>query len=472
MKILISILVLLISISCTKEVESYVDIRAKRPTPLVSEPKTPPSGIKKPSYLIPEVKSEKNFSNMIYIDPDYKGTGSNGTIDKPYVSINRYKDAVPPNTAFLIKRGTTHEKIGRLVGGSHSPYTKMVFKNNFIGAYGTGERPVVEGFWVMAGTDDLTIRDLHIYAESQGNWGHDAIVYLHDSRNWPQTSPAGKCDNVTIAYCIIEGKFNNSNYYEPSPLPIFGLKVAGENFTLYNNIIKTVWIDGVDAASGSNHKYVKNWIYDLNHQDYRAEKEGWPTSSSSDPWAYNIHGQESKGGWGDGFQSIAAINGFYFAGNIIDRSDTKWKFCWITNAGWDSHSRNLIMEYNTFIAPQTGAGGAAIYFNAPQKSIFRYNLIDGTDCGTQSGVCGITSRGGAGNMQDHFQQVEPYGIRQNHIIRGQPGSDITGSNQKAEEYAPQCNLIFETYHDYLKYLEKNVPVGSDINTANFWEGYE
>ena len=74
-------------------------------------------------------------------------------------------------------------------------------------------------------------------------------------------------------------------------------------------------------------------------------------------------------------------------------------------------------------------------------------------------------------MKDHFNQEEPYGIEENHFIRHLPEADITGSQQDAEEYAPECNQIFETFHDYEKFLETSDALGSDINTDNFWEGY-
>jgi hypothetical protein len=322
MKNFLYLLAILIMFSgCTKDIESYLDPRSRKPVventddlsdsddtsdpddtsepgnPSDPDDDKPPIIIAPPPYKVPNVKTSNDFQHKIYIDPDYKGTDSDGSIQRPYRTINHFRNGVPANTAFLVKRGTTHEKVGRQFGGNHTRYTSMIYKNNFIGPYGTGPRPVIEGFWIMGGSDGLTIRDIHIYAESQWSPGQDAIVYMHNSAYSPTATPAARCNNVTIAYCILEGKLNKSNYINPTPYPQMGIKFESNNFTLYHSVIKNIWTDGVYASGGFNHKCVRNWIYDVNHMAQRAIDENWPNSSSPDPASNDI------GGGGDSWQA-------------------------------------------------------------------------------------------------------------------------------------------------------------------------
>ncbi|MGF1585655.1 MAG: hypothetical protein ACFCUM_10060, partial [Bacteroidales bacterium] len=143
---------------CTKDVDNYLEIRPLRPELPSASPDAPTPKLKTPPYKIPEVKTESAFKYKIYFDPDYRGNDSNGTKDKPYTDFNKqYSKGIPSNTAFLFKRGTSHPKIGRQVKEGNSFYSNMLYNNNLIGAYGEGPRPVIEGFFIMAGSHHLTI---------------------------------------------------------------------------------------------------------------------------------------------------------------------------------------------------------------------------------------------------------------------------------------------------------------------------
>jgi hypothetical protein len=362
-----------------------------------------------PPYSLPQIKSHNDFSRTIYIDPDYNGNDSDGSMARPYKSINdNFRNGIPANTAFLIKRGTSlNEKIGRLNRSPHSVYEKMVYNNNLIGAYGQGEKPVVAGFYIAGGANGLTIRDLHIYSESQWPDGWDGVIYVHRQ---PSST------DITIAYNKIQGKHNPSNYSGPQPYPMKGIKFDASRVTIYRNIITDIWSDGI-YVTGRDVTVVRNWVYNINRMEERALAENWPNPGSTDPRSDN------PGGTGDCFQSEGSSDNFYIAGNIFDKSNSRWKFCIVFNAPWGSSNQNLVIEYNTLYSPKSGLGGSAIYNQVPRGSIQRYNLIDGSNKGTQTGTRWLAGPGsGDCRIDNHLKQSYPAGIHYNHVIRRDPGN--------------------------------------------------
>ncbi len=469
MKTILYLVTMLLTFSgCNKVDVGYFDLDPVHGEHIKEPERNEPASPGSPVYKIPEVKNENDFTNKIHIDPTYSGGGSNGSIEKPFTSINdNFSKGIPSNTAFLIRRGTElNEKIGRLANGTR--LTDMIYKNNFIGAYGSGEMPVVGGMWIAAGTNGLTIRDIHFLAQSQQSTGHDAVIYMHNSRYFPTSSPADLCRNVTIAYCIIEGKHNPSYYYDPTPYPLKGIKFDCDNFVLYHTEIRNIWSDGVYAGGGNGHSAVRNWIHKINLMDQRAKAENWPNPSSPDPRSDDSKSTAwGKGGTGDCWQSGGAGNNYYFAGNIFDRSNSTWKFGLIMNNGLNSNNRGVIIEWNTFLAPLSGAGGGAHYYNMPPDNICRYNLYDASRPNSQSYVW---IAGGLSVIKYHLTQAPPFGIRNNHVIKNKPGDRITWgtSNTDTDHYVHESNKIFNGLEEYKIFLQTNDPVGSDIDTENFW----
>jgi hypothetical protein len=410
-----------------------------------------------PPYTLPQIKTQHDFSRTVYIDPSYKGGNSDGSMERPFTSINsNFSNGVPANTAFLIKRGTTlNEKVGRLNRSPHTVYEKMVYNNNLIGAYGQGDMPVVAGFYIAGGANGLTIRDLHIYAESQWPEGWDGVVYVHRQ---PSSS------NITIAYCNIQGKHNSSNYYAPQPYPMKGIKFDANRVTIYNNIITDIWSDGI-YATGRDVTVVRNWVHNINRMDARAIAENWPNPGSKDPRSYN------PGGTGDCFQSEGSSHNFYIAGNIFDKSNSRWKFCIVFNAPWGSSNQNLVIEYNTLYSPKAGLGGSAIYFQVPRGSILRNNLVDGSNKGTQAGVRWLAGPGsGDCRIENHLKQSHPAGIYNNYVIRRDPSNPGQAETwPESDKFVCRSNTFFDSYNDYMRFIQNNPSVGSDIDTSNFWE---
>jgi hypothetical protein len=457
------ILILSCFTGCTKEAENYLDIRAKRPSPLISAPK-PVSDSKKSSYQIPEIQTAGDFANKIHIDPDYKGGSSDGSITRPYTSFNAvFSGKIPANTAFLIKRGTVlKEIIGRDGTGYHTVHTKMLYNNNFIGAYGEGARPVIMGLFIMRPSNGLTVRDLRM--ERQSKWGdHDAIIsfdYLSDG-------PGSQ--NVTIAYNQIRGLYNPngvktypfSNSSGPFAYPKHFIEGSCDNFILYHNEMWDCFRTGIvmmgyRAGHASNVKVVKNWVRKVYQM-----------------WHYNGMTKEidmnEEGG------NVATFYGkqpyLYVAGNYLDRSDTGYKAVISTGleeAGvpvWGSGlNQGQIFEFNTLI---TGvSNGSGFYINTPEKTYIRHNVIDRSNKGLQAGNRNF---GGNDSFPLHFEQPENY-IYDNHLIRFDASQELSwppGYCSLIEE----ANKGFKSYSEYEQYCKTNVIVGSDIDINNFWGNY-
>lgn len=412
-------------------------------------------------YSVPDIKEASGFTNKIYFDPDYTGSNSDGSLERPYTNMNeQFADAIPPNTAFLFKKGTTHEKIGRLTNGNR--LTRMVYNNNLIGAYGEGQNPIIQGIWVASNSDGLTIRDLNIQAESQaGADAWDIIINLYGGDG---TRPS----NITIAYNTLNGVYNPNGSWTshsgPRPYPHMGIRGGGEGITVYNNIISNVGDNGVyfDAHQGLH--IVRNYIYNINRMNWGRNQK------------HNVGG--------DCIQLAWSFCGTYIAGNYLDpgrdyfelhpNGNDFWKHSYIANAsptgGWDSPTKGTTTEYNTIISPPTNSwsSGPVIYYNPPKNSAFSNNLI----APTKDGNGRIAMAGEGYCVTDHLNQDEPYGIYDNHFIRH-------NSNQESSITFPtdngllidKHNLIFNSWDEYLEFIKANDPVGSDIDTDDFWHDY-
>ncbi len=463
-------------IGCSKEIEDYIyiftptEITDSEPdfsdsdnnSPDLEDGKGDPSESKGGfSYSVPDVKTASDFAIKIYFDPDYTGENSDGSIERPFTNMNvRFADAIPANTAFLFKRGTTHEKIGRLSNGSQ--LTRMIYNNNLIGAYGEGQNPVIEGIWVASNSDGLSIRDLNIQAESQaGADAWDIIINLYGG-------DGSRPSNVTIAFNTLNGVYNPNGSWTshsgPRPYPHMGIRGGGKGTVIYNNIISNVGDNGIYFDAHQGLQIVRNYIYNVNRMN----------------WGRGL--QHNVGG--DCIQIAWSFCGAYVAGNYLDpgrdyydlhpNGNDFWKHSYIANAsptgGWDSPTNGTITEYNTFISPPTNTFGMGpvVYYNPPKNSVFRNNFI-----APIKGINGRVALAGSNySVRDHLNQDEPHGIYDNIFIRH-------NSNQESSVTYPaddglvteRGNLIFSSWSEYLEFIKDNDPVGSDIDPDDFWSGY-
>ena len=357
-----------------------------------------------PPYQIPEIKSESDFSFIVYIDPTVNQSGD-GSISSPLKTLPA---TLQPNTAYLIKRGTTHPGINRLFGSV------------LLGAYGQGAMPVISGgLTVQNHSKNSTIRDLDITSDPGQNGGN-VVDFIHQN----------KSSDITLAYNKIRGSASNGKF------PKFGIHHAVDGLVLFNNEVFNIDNNGWWLTPHNNIRVVRNWFHNVN-------KGGENTTDNS----------------GDGIQAEYGMDGMYFAGNIIDKSNSMWKYALMLNG---TQTNNTI-EYNTFYAPKPGAGGAAIRWMAHQNGIFRKNLVRSIcNQGNQLVVPFDT-------WDSHANKGAPYGIRDNHILRENGNLATVATNGVSLD---NSNSVFTGLAQYQQFLAANPGIGlygSDITKENFWQ---
>ena len=348
-------------------------------------------------YSLPTIETEAAFSNVVYIDPS--GPNGNGSIETPYNTLIGL--TIQPDTAYLIKRGTILDERPLFI----------TWKNIYIGAYGVGAIPILNrGLVIWEGSADSTFADLHIRATG----GNDIIRFRTQS---PQPT------HITIAYCRIEGVDGGEGY------PWFGIQHSANHLVFFNNEISHSQNNGWWLTSSESVRIIRNWFH---HQ--------------------NMGGVDSITSTGDTIQAIYDLNNAYLAGNHLDKSHAMWKYTLMFNIPLGSTTTaNIVAEYNTFVTPQPGAGGAGVRWVAGRDSTFRKNVVNGLN--------GITP---FDTWPDNANQPAPYGIRDNHVL-------TAGTVSTNGVVLDPSNTIFGSIEAYQTYLDQNPGLyGSDIDTDDFW----
>jgi hypothetical protein len=345
-------------------------------------------------YKIPTIKKSGDYPKVYYIDPS-AATNGNGTKTSPFKAFS--SAVLQDNASYLIKAGTVLNEA--IVWAN---------KDNYVGSYGLGEKPVVSmGFDFGIGSFRVTIENLHIKECGKGS-------------NHVMEISKQQASHITVAYCKIEGVDCGKGY------PQRNINGGCPNLTLYHNEVSYCKEDGMFLSSFNNYTIVSNYMH---HN--------------------NMGGLNSKNSLGDGIQmEYDNYHNFYIANNYIDRSHTIWKFALIINS--EGNTANGVCEWNTFIGPRPGNGGAAVRWLGGEKNKFNKNLLY-----TVSGIASIASYDKSAN------QPAPYGVRDNHMVgAGTPyGVKLNESNyhfKDQAEYKAFC---------VAKKIEK---YGSDIDPKTFW----
>jgi hypothetical protein len=275
------------------------------------------------------IKSASDYSNIIYIDPGYRGV-STGSLTQPFKSWDdiTFRD----NTAYLQKRGT------KVTLSASRTLTNRIL----LGAYGEGDRPVIEGkdldsyyMFRFAGNDNI-IRDLQLVSAKGGRQYH----------------------GVSSVYAALE-------------------TVRSARNVIYNNVFIRASI-----VSWSTHLRI------LNNDVYYTSKDGIFLENSDFVEVGNnrvIRPNQSYHEWtGAGTCPEAVCTGdailmhyvtnWYVYNNFLLRDDTGNKFAFISNSGG-----NGLIECNTMVGPsQPGFGNAILYLGENQENItIRYNHLIG-----------------------------------------------------------------------------------------------
>lgn len=264
----------------------------------------PPFNIELPN----EIKHHDDYNSIVYINPDYTDGNSDGSKSRPYTSWSDI-GSFSPNTAYLQKGGTRDNNMSGF---------EVKADNVLIGAYGSGNRPVISGRIYIIG-DYVTLRDMEI------SGGGVEI-------NHPSPHPVG-----TVIY-------NNVIHGGP-------ILSAGNQFRILHNELYDVYRDGMFIQYARNFEIAYNHIHHVN--------TAWEDSHSQDVAS------------GDGIQ-LNQTNRWWVHHNIIDRSNSGNKFCLIATQNLSGvEVQKGLMEYNTLKGPlREGDGGASIFIGGAHDSIF------------------------------------------------------------------------------------------------------
>lgn len=237
------------------------------------------------------------FGQTKYIDPTNSGDPQqNGSIEHPYDSWS--KISWTDGTTYLQKRNTTANE-SQISIGAH---------NVTMGAYGSGSRPKIACTSSGGGAYAILI-------QQKRNFTID---------NFEITAPNAKS-------CIYAKWITGNNTTTVSNCHIhhtmFGLRVAGvDNFHILNTEISDIEFDGLYSEVLKGFEMGNCHIHHVNT-------------------AYFPGSTEYDAG-GDGIQLENGCDDFYIHDNIIDRSNSGWKFCIIIGSDGDDSG---IIENNTLI---------------------------------------------------------------------------------------------------------------------------
>jgi len=257
----------------------------------------------------------------VYIDPENTGNLTrDGSINLPYNSFSEVN--WKPNTVYALKRGTTIET-----------GTVLLFAEGVtLASYGAGMRPVIKSnstdhalSTAWEGGTDITIRDIEVYAPN----AISSIIIRTNSKN------------TNIINCKLHGS-------------TWGIRALNNinGLYIYNTEIFNIRDDGIFIRDSRYIEISHSYIYRVNRQ--------WKPPSTP----------ESDAG-GDGIQ-LELCNNWHIHHNVINRSDTGNKFCFISN---NPSQDEGIFEHNALSGPLKD--GFSIYIGDGKDIIVRYNYITG-----------------------------------------------------------------------------------------------
>ena len=278
------------------------------------------------------IQTLEDYSERVYVDPECSssaGCCGDGTQECPFATWADVGQLNAPDTAYLQKRGTTDTIDGRLLPNA---------AGQLIGAYGEGERPLLQTTFVaegdrslietQSGGMNLTVRDLELSA--------------------PGLASCVKLGAFTVVYDTV---IRDSGW---------GIRGYTQGFRIIGNEIHDTKDDGIFVQNVSFFEIGNNTIYRVN--------TNWvaPTTPQSEAA-------------GDGIQ-LAQADMWWVHDNDIDRTSSGNKFCFIADV-----TTYGIFEGNSLQGPlDTQEGGASIYLSESGggQFVIRGNDINGPNPGS------------------------------------------------------------------------------------------
>jgi hypothetical protein len=256
----------------------------------------------------------------VYLNPASISVIEDGSMANPYKSFD--KVTIKAGHTYLVNKGTTMK------------VSKKIFvrpANITIKTYGIGDRPIIvssvsvkEKILDISLTSNFTIRDIELMSE-------DTALTVINIQGSPNT-------------CIINCKLHEAYY---------GLRNIDSRNKVYVDSVEIFNIeeDGVYFNSADSVIIKNSNIHHVNQAYFKDATE--------------------QGSYGDAIQ-LDAAKYFYIGNNILDRSDTGNKFCFITGSGPCPGS---VFEHNKCYGSPTL--GAHMYIINTEGLIIRNNLFEG-----------------------------------------------------------------------------------------------
>lgn len=263
--------------------------------------------------------------SIFYIDPTNSLDDSkDGSLNHPFSSYDElvWKEGY----VYAIKRGTQLDVD-----------VFMVYADGVtIASYGeSNKRPIIncstEAHGVSTdwqGSRGLTILDLEIIAEQ----GTSCVIFRDNS------------ENCKLINCILHGAY-------------WGLRALNDIDGIYvtNTEIYDINDDGIFMKNAENIEISHCYIHNVN--------TNWVP-----PFTPEVDAA------GDGIQ-FYLCNRWHVHHNIVDRSSSGNKFCFISN---NANQNDGVVEYNKFLGPI--APGFSVYVEDGKDIIIRYNYMEFAEC--------------------------------------------------------------------------------------------
>ena len=291
----------------------------------------------------------QTINNTVYINPDYTGGSNDGTITHPYTSL--LNATITNNTAYLINRGTTD-----VFNDSDDILVVAQLHDIVIGAYGTGDRPVIysdasdgsRAILEFRGCNNILFDGLHI---SGSSWvdGINQVAAAIMVQEYYTHLPS---HDIEINNCILEHTGWGIRAWGISGSECY-------NYTVDSCVIRNIEDDGIYFNWVENIEISYSNIHDVNLK-----------------WDHEPNGHISQDVAGGDCIQIARRGVYsHIHHNILDRSNSGHKFCLaFTDASYGTNT--ALIEYNTFVSPRgDGEGGSTLYLEELEAPITRYNTF-------------------------------------------------------------------------------------------------
>ncbi len=211
--------------------------------------------------------SADDFDTVFYLDPDYNGSDSDGSLEKPYRSWQPLRTQMTElsNAAFLQKRGTS------TVADFDYGNVSVEGSNILIGAYGdaTDAMPIIYDANILLEGENIVMRGLEIIGTSTSSYTHAVILHGKYNVLYGNKIHGQNATENYIGYCISGSSYGSKilyneiyNCYQDA---IYG---AGDYIEIGHNKIYNIDISHAGPADIIQFIYNTCAGYWIHHNDF------------------------------------------------------------------------------------------------------------------------------------------------------------------------------------------------------------